>query len=90
MAVTQGGGIKDGKDLPDNALIEGEKTYIRQGDFFVDTVKLQEAGQSYSVEETVRERDLPDNAKIKNLQTGEVKTADNRFVKVGEKIYQCR
>ena len=63
MAVTQGGGIKDGKDLPDNALIEGEKTYIRQGDFFVDTVKLQEAGQSYSVEETVRERDLPDNAK---------------------------
>lgn len=86
MAVTQGGGIKDGKDLPDNALIEGEKTYIRQGDFFVDTVKLQEAGQSYSVEETVRERDLPDNAKIKNLQTGEVKTADNRFVKVGEKF----
>lgn len=86
MAVTQGGGIKDGKDLPDNALIEGEKTYIRQGDFFVDAVKLQEAGQSYSVEETVRERDLPDNAKIKNLQTGEVKTADNRFVKVGEKF----
>lgn len=86
MAVTQGGGIKDGKDLPDNALIEGEKTYIRQGDFFVDTVKLQEAGQSYSVEETIRERDLPDNAKIKNLQTGEVKTADNRFVKVGEKF----
>ena len=86
MAVTQGGGIKDGKDLPDNALIEGEKTYIKQGDFFVDTVKLQEAGQSYSVEETVRERDLPDNAKIKNLQTGEVKTADNRFVKVGEKF----
>lgn len=86
MAVTQGGGIKDGKDLPDNALIEGEKTYVRQGDFFVDTVKLQEAGQSYSVEETVRERDLPDNAKIKNLQTGEVKTADNRFVKVGEKF----
>lgn len=86
MAVTQGGGIKDGKDLPDNALIEGEKTYIRQGDFFVDTVKLQEAGQSYSVEETVRERDLPDNAKIKNLQTGEVKTADNRFIKVGEKF----
>ena len=86
MAVTQGGGIKDGKDLPDNALIEGEKTYIRQGDFFVDTVKLQEAGQSYSVEETVRERDLPDNAKIKNLQTGEVKTTDNRFVKVGEKF----
>lgn len=86
MAVTQGGGIKDGKDLPDNALIEGEKTYVRQGDFFVDTVKLQEAGQSYSVEETVRERDLPDNAKIKNLQTGEVKTADNRFIKVGEKF----
>ena len=86
MAVTQGGGIKDGKDLPDNALIEGEKTYIRQGDFFVDTVKLQEAGQNYSVEETVRERDLPDNAKIKNLQTGEVKTADNRFIKVGEKF----
>ena len=86
MAVTQGGGIKDGKDLPDNALIEGEKTYIKQGDFFVDTVKLQEAGQSYSVEETVRERDLPDNAKIKNLQTGEVKTADNRFIKVGEKF----
>lgn len=86
MAVTQGGGIKDGKDLPDNALIEGEKTYVRQGDFFVDTVKLQEAGQSYSVEETIRERDLPDNAKIKNLQTGEVKTADNRFVKVGEKF----
>ena len=86
MAVTQGGGIKDGKDLPDNALIEGEKTYIRQGDFFVDTVKLQEAGQSYSVEETVRERDLPDNAQIKNLQTGEVKTADNRFIKVGEKF----
>ena len=86
MVVTQGGGIKDGKDLPDNALIEGEKTYIRQGDFFVDTVKLQEAGQSYSVEETVRERDLPDNAKIKNLQTGEVKTADNRFIKVGEKF----
>ena len=86
MAVTQGGGIKDGKDLPDNALIEDEKTYIKQGDFFVDTVKLQEAGQSYSVEETVRERDLPDNAKIKNLQTGEVKTADNRFVKVGEKF----
>lgn len=86
MAVTQGGGIKDGKDLPDNALIEDEKTYVRQGDFFVDTVKLQEAGQSYSVEETVKERDLPDNAKIKNLQTGEVKTADNRFVKVGEKF----
>lgn len=86
MAVTQGGGIKDGKDLPDNALIEGEKTYVRQGDFFVDTVKLQEAGQSYSVEETVRERDLPANAQIKNLQTGEVKTADNRFVKVGEKF----
>ena len=86
MAVTQGGGIKDGKDLPDNALIEGEKTYVRQGDFFVDTVKLQEAGQSYSVEETIRERDLPDNAKIKNLQTGEVKSADNRFVKVGEKF----
>lgn len=86
MAVTQGGGIKDGKDLPDNALIEGEKTYVRQGDFFVDTVKLQEAGQSYSVEETIRERDLPDNAKIKNLQTGEVKTADNRFIKVGEKF----
>ncbi|HHX2522933.1 TPA: helicase-related protein [Neisseria subflava] len=86
MVVTQGGGIKDGKDLPDNALIEGEKTYIRQGDFFVDTVKLQEAGQSYSVEETIRERDLPDNAKIKNLQTGEVKTADNRFIKVGEKF----
>lgn len=86
MAVTQGGGIKDGKDLPDNALIEGEKTYIRQGDFFVDTIKLQEAGQSYSVEETIRERDLPANAKIKNLQTGEVKTADNRFVKVGEKF----
>lgn len=86
MAVTQGGGIKDGKDLPDNALIEGEKTYVRQGDSFVDTVKLQEAGQSYSVEETVRERDLPANAQIKNLQTGEVKTADNRFVKVGEKF----
>lgn len=86
MAATQGGGIKDGKDLPDNALIEDEKTYVKQGDFFVDTVKLQEAGQTYSAEETVRERDLPDNAQIKNPQTGEVKTADNRFIKVGEKF----
>ena len=86
MAATQGGGIKDGKDLPDNALIEDEKIYVKQGDFFVDTVKLQEAGQTYSAEETVRERDLPDNAQIKNPQTGEVKTADNRFIKVGEKF----
>ncbi|MDO4908036.1 DEAD/DEAH box helicase [Neisseria sp.] len=87
MAVNSSGGLLEGANLPENAEVENEGRFVRQGEFFVNVDALSEAEQGRLKEnEIIHERDLPAGAPIRNPQTGETQTLNNQFVKMGEKF----
>lgn len=66
------GGIVGKEDIPDDAEIEGEKTYVKTEDGYVDSDDLTESEQGeFETDDFVRERDLPEASKIINPKTKE-------------------
>lgn len=87
MAANSCGGLLDGGNLPANAEIENEGMFVCQGGLFIDAATLDEAEKGrLKAEDFVRERDLPAGAVVQNRQTGETRTLNNQFVKMGEKF----
>lgn len=70
-ANTQGG-IKGKEDIPDDAEIEGEKSYVKTEDGYVDKENLSEEEQAqYDESDYVKERHLPEASKVYNPNTKE-------------------
>ena len=91
MAINRQGGVVEGKDVPEDAVIENERLFIKQGQEYVDVSTLNAERQSQLNEnDIIKERHLPANAKIYNPKTKSSSSNDsnpsNGFVKVGSKF----
>ncbi|UOO80972.1 DEAD/DEAH box helicase [Uruburuella testudinis] len=88
MTANSGGGLIDGRSLPENAQIEGERRFVEQGGLFVDIETLSADEQAnVQPEKIVREHELPAGAEIVHPKTGEKSIAGNtQFVRLGEKF----
>jgi hypothetical protein len=91
MAINRQGGVVEGKDIPDDAIIENERCFIKQGTEYVDIATLNAERKSQLNEnDIIKERHLPADAKIYNPKTKSSSINDsnpsNGFVKVGSKF----
>lgn len=91
MAINRQGGVVEGKDVPEDAIIENERCFIQQGTEYVDIATLNAERKSQLNEnDIIKERHLPADAKIYNPKTKSSSSNDsnpsNGFVKVGSKF----
>ncbi|MGO2301117.1 DEAD/DEAH box helicase [Psychrobacter sp. AOP7-D1-15] len=91
MAINRQGGLVEGKDIPEDAIIENERCFIKQGTEYVDIATLNAERKSQLNEnDIIKERHLPADAKIYNPKTKSSSSNDsnpsNGFVKVGSKF----
>lgn len=91
MAINRQGGVVEGKDIPDDAVIEDERLFIKRGQEYIDisTLDTQAQGQ-LKPDEIIKGRHLPAGAKIYNPRSNTSQTNDNNpsnsFVKIGSKF----
>ena len=91
MTINRQGGVVDGKDIPDDAIIENERCFIKQDYEYIDITNLTAERKSQLNEnDIIKERHLPADAKIYNPKTKSSSSNDsnpsNGFVKVGSKF----
>ncbi|SNT69653.1 DEAD/DEAH box helicase [Psychrobacter sp. LV10R520-6] len=92
MAINRQGGVVEGEDIPDDAVIENERFFIKQGhEEYVDITTLNaERKKQLNENDIIKERHLPADAKIYNPKTKSSSSNDsnpsNGFVKVGSKF----
>ena len=91
MAINRQGGIVDGKDIPDDAIIQDEKVFIKKNDEYIDvsTFSLEQQNK-LDDSDLVKERHLPAKAKVKSTTNGSGGSGEhnpsNSFVKIGNKF----
>lgn len=91
MAINRQGGVVEGKDIPDDAVIEDERLFIKRGQEYIDvsTLDTQAQGQ-LKPDEIIKGRHLPAGAKIYDPKSNTSRTNDNNpsnsFVKIGSKF----
>lgn len=91
MAINRQGGVVEGKDIPDDAVIEDERLFIKRGQEYIDvsTLDTQAQGQ-LKPNEILKGRHLPAGAKIYDPKSNTSHTNDNNpsnsFVKIGSKF----
>ena len=91
MAINRQGGVIEGKDIPDDAVIQDEKVFIKQDDGYIDISTLSlEKQNKLSDSDLIKERHLPIGVKIytstsKSSGTNE-RNLSNSFVKIGSKF----
>ena len=92
MAINRQGGVVEGKDIPEDAIIENERFFIKQGHEYVDIATLNTERKNQLNENVIiKERHLPADAKIYNPKTKSSSSSNdsnpsNGFVKVGSKF----
>ncbi|MEG2268725.1 MAG: helicase-related protein, partial [Acinetobacter sp.] len=96
FTITQHGGLIQGKDIPADAVIEGERTFTQiEGKWVaIDTLSAEQF-QALSAEVLVRERDLPADAAVVGASTGTPaggagndpdQFGNKQFIKMGNKF----
>ena len=91
MAINRQGGVVEGKDIPDDAVIEDERLFVKKGQEYIDVSTLDEQSQNrLAPDDIVKERHLPAGAKIYDPKSNTSQTNDNNpsnsFVKIGSKF----
>ncbi|WP_227428763.1 DEAD/DEAH box helicase [Psychrobacter sp. I-STPA6b] len=91
MTINSHGGVVDGIHIPDEAVIEGERVFIKQNNSYIDIQNLSEQERSQLSETLlIKERYLPTDAHIYNPKTNTTQYRENNpsnsFVKVGSKF----
>ena len=71
FTITQHGGLIQGKDIPADAVIEGERTFTQiEGKWVAIDTLCAEQVQALPAEALMRERDLPADATVVGTSTG--------------------
>lgn len=91
MTINRQGGVVDSRDIPDDAIIENERCFIKQDHEYIDINTLNaEQKNQLNTSDIIKERYLPSDAKIYNPKTQSSSSNDsnpsNGFVKVGSKF----
>ena len=91
MAINRQGGVIEGKDIPDDAVIQDEKVFIKQGDEYIDISTLGlEQRNKLNDSDLIKERHLPIGAKIysptSKSSSANERNLSNSFVKIGNKF----
>lgn len=88
MMITKQGGLIEQKDLPADAEIEQERKFVRQGEFFVNIEQLpMEERQNLAPEDIVREREMREDAMVKDIESGQsIPMGNTRFIRLGKKF----
>lgn len=77
-------------NIPDDAEIDGERTYVRDGENFIDIDSLtDEQRDMFGDSDIIRERDLPEVSCILNPNTGQTTEkvgSDDAFLKISNKF----
>lgn len=91
MAINREGGVIEGESIPDDAVIENERFFIKQGSEYIDISTLSlERRNKLNESDIIKERHLPTDAKIYNPKSksssANERNPSNSFVKIGSKF----
>ena len=91
MAINRQGGIVEGGDIPEDAIIEDERFFVKRGQEFIDISSLDTQAQSQlKPDEIIKGRHLPAGAKIYDPKSNTSRTNESNpsssFVKIGSKF----
>lgn len=91
MAINRQGGIVEGGDIPEDAIIEDERFFIKRGQEFIDISTLDtQAQRQLKPDVIIKGRHLPAGAKIydpkSNTSRANESNPSSSFVKIGSKF----
>lgn len=91
MAINRQGGLVEGKNIPDDEVIQDEKVFIKKSDKYIDICTLSpDERNKLDDSDLIKERHLPIGVKIQT-PTSKASSTDERhlsnsFVKIGNKF----
>lgn len=94
LTINSNGGIVNKTDIPDDAIIEGERLFIQQNGRYIDISTLSNSDKNVlDANSIIKERHLPTDAQIYNPDTKQntphnksQSTPNDSFVKLGNKF----